>query len=48
MRKLRISSEEFKRRTDAVLDSMRERDLDGFIFGVRSAFLPIRLCIHSD
>jgi Xaa-Pro dipeptidase len=32
MKKLRISSQEFKRRTDAVLDSMKERDLDGFIF----------------
>lgn len=32
MNKLRISPQEFKRRTDVVLDSMKERDMDGFVF----------------
>jgi len=32
MQKLRISPKEFKRRTDLVIDSMKERDLNAFIF----------------
>ena len=32
MKKFRISPEEFKRRTDAVLEEMKKKDMKGFLF----------------
>ncbi len=50
MKKLRISPREFKRRTDAVLDSMKQRDIDAFVFwsSVSIFYLTGFAFIHTE